>query len=130
VTRWIAALMLVALAATTLAGGAAAQNNGQTNHGSGRDRQGYCEVPPGSGNYEPCAPGTNGTEPEQSQGNFLYGEPGVDRRAYPETGGGPGCTAQSALNSNPSQAAGDNVGYPSENAAAQAQGGPFSRDCS
>ena len=118
------ALALAGALGTALVGGAAAQNNGTTLHGSGKDRQGYCEVAPGT--YEPCPEGTNGTEPAQSHGTFLYGEPGVDRRAYPQPGGDAGCTAASALNSNPPQASGDNVGYPNEeHAADQAAGGPF-----
>lgn len=119
----IVALVIGLILSLAFAGSVAAQNNGAPNHGSGKDRQGYCLV---GGQYEPCP---EGTEPPQSRGNFLYGTPGEDRRAYPEPGGGPGCTAQSALNSNPSQAAGDNVGYPSAQAADRAQDGPFSRDC-
>lgn len=125
--RLVLALALVTVLSTSLTGLASAAP--PENHGSGKDRQGFCEVPPGSGQYEPCLSGTNGTEPSQSHGNFLYGTPGEDRRAYPEPGEGPGCTAASALNSNPSQAAGDNVGYPNEHAADRAQGGPFGRDC-
>ncbi len=45
----------------------------------------------------------------QRGGTFLYGEPGVDRRAQPELGQR-SCTAASAINSNPPQAAGDNAG--------------------
>ena len=60
----------------------------------------------------------------QAGGTFLFGEPGVDRRAQPEQGGGPGCTAASAINSNPPQAAGDNAAFPNENAAPQGEG-PF-----
>ena len=45
----------------------------------------------------------------QRGGTFLYGEPGVDRRAQPEPGQ-KSCTAASAIKSNPPQAAGDNAG--------------------
>ncbi len=45
----------------------------------------------------------------QRGGTFLFGEPGVDRRAQPEPGQG-ACTAASAINTNPPQAAGDNAG--------------------
>ena len=45
----------------------------------------------------------------QRGGTFLFGEPGVDRRAQPEPGRG-ACTAASAINTNPPQAAGDNAG--------------------
>ncbi|MDQ3656756.1 MAG: hypothetical protein M3457_16980 [Chloroflexota bacterium] len=85
------------------------------NHGSGKDRPGYCDP-----SFCP-----DDTAPEQSRGTFLYGEPGVDRRAFPEPTDGAGCTGASAINSNPTQASGDNAGYPSEQAADQANGGPF-----
>jgi hypothetical protein len=87
-------------------------NNGQEHHGSGKDRPGYCEPD--------FCPET--TEPEQSHGTALYGEPGDvsdpdnQRRAKPESGDGKGCTATTALNSNPPQAAGDNVAYADDNA--------------
>ena len=92
------------------------ENNGTTRHGSGKDRPGYCDPT--------FCPET--TEPAQSHGTALYGEPGSTRRAQPEPGGGSGSKATTALNSNPPQAAGDNVGYPDERAADPAAGGgPF-----
>jgi len=60
----------------------------------------------------------------QAGGTDVGGEPGVDRRAQPEPGNGPGCTAASAINSNPPQASGDNAAFPNENAAPQGEG-PF-----
>ncbi len=116
VKRITLAVTLAGALGTTLVGGAAAENNGTTLHGSGKDRPGFCDP-------EFCP---EDAAPAQSHGTFLYGEPGSTRRAQPEPGDGPGCTAASAINSNPSQAAGDNVGYPNEeHAAERAAGGPF-----
>jgi len=67
---------------------------------------------------------SQGADRNQAGGTFLFGEPGDDRRAQPEQGGGAGCTAASAINSNPPQAAGDNAAFPNENAAPQGEG-PF-----
>lgn len=109
------ALVIGLIFSLAFAGDVAAQDNSAPHHGSGKDRSGYCDP-----TFCP-----ENAAPSKSRGNFLYGEPGVDRRAFPQPGGGPGCTAQSALQTNPSQAAGDNVGYPSAQAADRAQGGPF-----
>ena len=75
-----------AVLGAALVGGAAA-NNGTTLHGSGKDRLGYCDL-------ESCPPDS---APAQSHGTFLYGEPGDDRRAQPEQGGGPGARRPAPL---------------------------------
>lgn len=67
---------------------------------------------------------SEGVDRNQRGGTFLYGTPGEDRRAAPEPSDDPGCTAASAINSNPPQAAGDNAAYPNEQAAPQGEG-PF-----
>ncbi len=111
--RMVVALVVITIMSISLMGSVSAAP--PEHHGSGKDRPGYCDP-----TFCPAD-----AAPAQSHGTFLYGQPGVDRRAAPVPTDGAGCTAASAINSNPTQASGDNVGYPNAHAADQANGGPF-----